>query len=106
MPRSEDSLGMVGLIMTIAGVVLSCCSVGCSLILCPIGLVLCIIAHHRRPTGLSLAGLIIGGFGTLLFILVLAYYAYIAMHPELRDQMMKQFFDQMDMPMPPGFPRR
>jgi uncharacterized protein YneF (UPF0154 family) len=104
-PRHPDeTMGMVGFILALVGLVLSCC--GCTLVLCPVGLILCIIAHTRRPTGLSLAGIIIGGVGTLGFIAYAIWAAYLGAHPGVSEQMMREMFNQMGIPMPHGFPGR
>jgi hypothetical protein len=97
-------MGIVGFILALVGLVLSCC--GCTLVLCPVGLILCIISHTRRPTGLALAGIIIGGVGTLAFVGWAAWSVYYAMHPEVYERILRQFFEQMGMPVPPMFPGR
>lgn len=82
---------------------IACC--GCLSMLCPIGLIMSIIAHNRRPTGLSLAGIIIGAIGSVVFLVSVGWSIYVTMHPEVYEEMMRRLFEQMDIPMPPGFPR-
>lgn len=104
-PRHPDeTMGIVGFILALVGLVLSCC--GCTLVLCPVGLILCIVSHTRRPTGLSLAGIIIGSVGTLLFVGWAIWSAYYLTHPGAYEQILRELFDQMGMPLPPGFPGR
>ena len=99
-PRHDDTLAIVGLIMGVLGI--ACC--GCLSMLCPVGLIMSIVAHNRRPTGLSLAGIIIGAFGSVLFVVSVAWSIYVTMNPEVYAEMMRRLFEQMGIPMPPGFP--
>ncbi|NSW57058.1 MAG: DUF4190 domain-containing protein [Armatimonadetes bacterium] len=97
-PPHDDTMGIVGLVFSIVGL-LSC---GCLPILCPVGLILSIIAQNKRQTGVTIAGIVLGIIGTLVFILSLAWAVYMAMNPELQNQILRQFFDQMGVPIPPG----
>lgn len=97
-PPQDDTMGIVGLIFSIIGL-LSC---GCLPILCTVGLILSIIAHNKRQTGVTMTGIVLGIIGTLVFILSLIWTVYVAMNPDLQNQILKQLFDQTGMPMLPG----
>ena len=97
-PHHDDSMAIVGLILSILGI--ACCT--CLSILCPIGLILSVVAHNRRQTGVTLAGIIIGILGTLLFVGYAVLQIYLAMHPELQQEMLQRIFEQMGIPVPPG----
>ena len=96
-PRPDDSLGIVGLVLSIIGVA----SCGCLAILSPIGLILSVIAHTRRQTGVTLAGLIIGALGTLLFVVSTIFSLYYVTH---QAEVIEQVFRGMGIPLPPNFP--
>lgn len=98
-PPPDDSLGLIGLVLGILGIV--CC--GCLSVLAPVGLILCLIAHNRRPTGTTTAGIAVGIIGTLLFILSMVWMVYSAMHPELQNEMLRMMEDS-GFRFPPGFP--
>jgi len=99
-PPQDDTMGIVGLIFSIVGL-LSC---GCLPILCPVGLILSIIAHNKRQTGVTMTGIVLGIIGTFVFILSLIWAVYMAMNPDLQNQILRQFFEQMGVPVPPGLP--
>jgi uncharacterized protein YneF (UPF0154 family) len=67
-----------------------------------VGLILSIIAHTRRPSGLSLAGIILGAVGTLAFVGWAVWSVYYISHPEIYEKMLRELFDQMGVPVPPG----
>jgi len=99
-PRHDDTMGIVGLIMSILGLV--CC---CIPILGPIGLILSIVAHTKRQTTVTWSGIIIGAIATAWFLMWVASNIYSAMHPELQQQMLEEMFKSLDLPIPDGFPR-
>lgn len=99
-PGQDSSLGVIGLILAIIGLPFCCCP-----LLGPAGLAMCIIAHHKRPTGTSLAGIIIGALATLMFVLYCIFSMYLGMHPAWQSEMMRQLM-QRGIPVPPNFPGR
>jgi hypothetical protein len=99
-PPPDDTLAIIGLVLGIVGIL--CC--GCLSILCPVGLIMALIAYHRRPSGVGLAAVIVGIVGTVIFLAVTAWSLYLMAHPDVQRQMIEQTFRQMGMPVPPGFP--
>lgn len=96
--RSDETLATVGLVLSCVGIA----TCGCLAILCPIGLILSIIAHHRRQSGVTVAGLIVGALGTLYFIAsTLIGFYWLGHQMELI-----RAFERLGVPLPPGFPYR
>lgn len=96
----DDTLSIVGLVLSILGV--ACC--GCLPILSPVGLILSIISHTRRQTGVTWSGIIIGIIGTILFIISTIFSIYLAMHPEMQREMLEKWTKEMGLPPIPGLP--
>jgi len=55
----RNGLGTAGFFVSLLGLVLTCG------VLCPIGLLMSVIAVFKRPRGMAIAGLVIGGIGTV-----------------------------------------
>jgi hypothetical protein len=65
LPHAEsNTLGIAGFVCSLVGIVFT------GGLLCPIGLILSLIAIGRRPRGFAIAGLILGLFGTCGWVLV------------------------------------
>jgi hypothetical protein len=99
-PPPDDTLAIISLVMGSVGVL--CC--GCLSLLCPVALIMALIAYHRRRCGVGLAAVIVGIVGTVIFLGVTAWSLYLMANPDIERQMIEQAFRQMGMPVPPGFP--
>lgn len=98
-PSPDGGYGAIGLTVSIIG--LTCC---CLLsFFSPIGLIISIVAYNRKPSGVSLAGIIIGAIGTAIFLFQVVFQIYLMQNPDLQQQLMQQYFDQLGIPVPPGF---
>ncbi|WP_432800131.1 hypothetical protein [Poriferisphaera sp. WC338] len=62
--HETNSLGTAGLIVSIVGLVFGG-------ILCPIGFLMSLIAVFKKPRGMAIGGLVIGGLGSLIVLFVL-----------------------------------
>ena len=91
-PHPDDTLGIVGLVLSIIGIIVCC---GCLSFLCPIGLILSIVSHNRRQTGITLAGIIVGAIGTLWFIGWVIYMIVVSANPDLYNEMMRRVMEEM-----------
>ena len=63
----SNGLGIAGFIVSLVGIVGSCG------LLCPVGLLMSIIAMRREPRGFAIAGLIIGLLGSLWIFIALGF---------------------------------
>jgi hypothetical protein len=71
-PARSNGLGIAGFIVSLVGLVLTCG------VLCPIGLLLSLIALFRPPRGFAVAGFVIGLIGTLIPVVILLFYGFVA----------------------------
>jgi len=99
-PPPDDTLAIIGLVLSILGVV--CC--GCLPMLSTVGLILCIIAHTRRPGSLTWTGIVIGIIGTVIFVISIIASIYFSMHPEVYRELMDQAMKDLGLPPIPGLP--
>jgi hypothetical protein len=65
---SGNGMGVAGFIVSLVGLIL------CAGIICPLGLVFSLIGLGREPRGLAIAGTILGGLGTLVFLGLVAVF--------------------------------
>ena len=56
-------MGTAGFVLSLVGIVLTCG------LLCPIGLILSLIALRRQPKGLAIAGTVIGAIGSVFVVI-------------------------------------
>lgn len=63
----SNGLGIAGFIVSLVGIVGSCG------LLCPVGLLMSVIAMRREPRGFAIAGLIIGLLGSLWIFIALGF---------------------------------
>ena len=59
----SNSLGLAGFIVSLVGFIV------CGGVLCPIGLVMSLIALRKQPRGFAIAGVVLGSTGTVFFFL-------------------------------------
>ena len=73
-PSETNGLGIAGFVVSIVGI-FTC-------VLCPVGLILSLIALGKQPKGFAIAGTVIGGLGTVL----LGVFAFLLVStPEIMD---------------------
>jgi len=71
----EDSngLGLAGFIVSLVGLVM------CGGLICPIGMIMSLIALGKRPKGFAIAGVVLGVIGSLGFFLVFFVFGFAAL---------------------------
>ena len=57
----SNGLGLAGFIVALVGFI------ACGGILCPVGLIMSLVALKRQPKGFAIAGVVLGSIGTLFF---------------------------------------
>lgn len=68
-PRPTNGLGLAGFIVSLVGFFLGC-------VLCPVGLLLSLIALFKAPRGFAIAGVILGLIGSIIPALVLFFFGF------------------------------
>lgn len=62
--NGSNGLGLAGFIVSLVGFI------ACGGLICPIGLIMSLVALTKRPKGFAIAGVVIGALGSLGFVLV------------------------------------
>ncbi|MEO0474463.1 MAG: DUF4190 domain-containing protein [Planctomycetota bacterium] len=68
-PPPTNALGIAGFVVSLSGLVV------CMGLICPVGLVLSLIALTKEPRGFAIAGTILGALGTLMGVLAALLFA-------------------------------
>ena len=77
--KPTNGMGTTGFVLSLVGIVLTCG------LLCPIGLILSLIALRKQPKGLAIAGTVIGAFGSIFVVLGVLAFASGAFHEFLTE---------------------